>query len=283
VTPAYQGRALQERARTPRPGGRFGRIARVLGAFGLVLALAHLPWDSLRRRFLVVREVRVEGFHYLDAAQVAEAAGIRRGQDLLALDCARARQALLLHPRIERAEVDREFPDRVRIRIVERTPVLLVRHGVPWEIDSSGVLLPPLAQGAAADVPLLTGPDFDAVPAGAHVGSAEVGRGLAWVRALGEPGIQLGGQVSEIDVADDGRTALTLMDGARVLAPPWPPGARTLSALRVVLADLARQGRAARELDLRFSNQVVVRPVETRPRAPGAAAAVAAVAEPEHR
>ena len=36
---------------------------------------------------------------------------------------------------------------------------------------------------------------------------------------------------------------------------------RTLSALRVVLADLRQRGTTAEEVDLRFDQQVIVRPV----------------------
>jgi hypothetical protein len=67
--------------------------------------------------------------------------------------------------------------------------------------------------------------------------------------------------VSEVDVSDPSVTGLSLMDGTRVLAPGWPPGMSRLSALRVVLADLHKRGTAANEVDLRFEDQVIVRPV----------------------
>jgi hypothetical protein len=80
------------------------------------------------------------------------------------------------------------------------------------------------------------------------------------VRALGDRELDLARRVSEIEVLDPDRTALTLMDGTRVLSSAWPPDRRTLSSLRVVLADLAARGTLASEVDLRFENQVIVRP-----------------------
>ena len=65
--------------------------------------------------------------------------------------------------------------------------------------------------------------------------------------------------MSEIDVSDPLRTALTLLSGTRVVAPPWPPSLQRLSALRVVLNDL-RKGTPAEEVDVRFDRQVIVRP-----------------------
>ena len=207
--------------------------------------------------------MRVEGTRYLEASRVVRAAGLARGQDLFSLDLERARQALLLEPRVAAAEVARRLPRGVRVRIVERQPVLLVDHGVPWEIDSAGVLLPPLETGVVADVPLLVGPRFHGLPGGVQVRRTPVRRGLAWVRALSEPELQLAGQLSEVDVSETDQTELTLLDGTRVLASAWPPGTRRLSALRVVLADLEQRGTAASDVDLRFDHQVIVRPAAT--------------------
>ena len=107
----------------------------------MVVGLAHLPWASLARRAFRVDHIRVEGTHYLDADRVGAIAGLHTGQSLLEIDGDRVRQALMLNPRIRNASVSREWPRGVCIRVVEREPLLLVRHGVPWEIDSSGVLL----------------------------------------------------------------------------------------------------------------------------------------------
>ena len=298
----YQGRALERGSRSNvRPGARPGpnrrwdgrprmlRSARVglalVGVAGLALVAACLPWRQLRERVGVLQEVRVEGALYLDAARVGEIAGLHAGDDLISLDLERARQALLLDPRISRAEVTRAWLRDVRVRIVEREPVLVVTHGTPWEVDSAGVLLQPLARGVTADVPLLTGPDLSRQQAGTQVLTVEVRRGLAWVRALAARDLRLAEGVSEVDVSDPLATGVLLENGTRVLAPAWPPGARALSALRVVLADLQRRGVLAGELDLRFENQVVVRPVGAPGSAPGRlldqAGAGAAGADPD--
>ena len=260
----YQGRAMEPGLGRPRRRVSLPRrILRVGVVLALLTLIAHVPWEGLRRRFARLSEVRVEGTRYLEASRVVRAAGLATGQDLFSLDLERARQALLLEPRVASAEVARRLPRGVRVRIVEREPVLLVDHGVPWEIDAAGVLLPPLETGVVADVPLLVGPRFDGLPGGVQVHRGQVQRGLAWVNALSVRELQLAGQVSEVDVSDPVHTGLTLLDGTRVLAGGWPPGTPRLSALRVVIADLRQRGTTASEVDLRFDNQVIVRPAAT--------------------
>ena len=256
----YQGRALRtERAQERGRPSLARRVLQVFAVLAVLAVAAHLPWDTLRRRLGVLDDVRVEGLHYLDGARVCRIAGIRAGADMIGLDLTRVRQILMLEPRVASAEVDRVLPRGLRIRIVEREPVLLVQHGVPWEIDSCGVLLAPLAEGVVADVPLLAGPRFDRYPAGTQVLTPEVRRGLAWMRALSAPDLQLSGQVSQLDVSHADSTEVLLMSGTRVLSPSWPPAHADLQALRVVLADLEHRGTRAEKVDLRFHDQVIVR------------------------
>jgi len=267
----YEGRALerrQARGRRRKAGSPLRLPLLVLAAvLGLGL-LAMFPWGEFRSRVLVVGRVRVSGLRYLDAAQVQRRSGLAHGQDLLALDLDRARQQVLMEPRVREARVHRAGLRDVEIRVEERVPALLVEHGEPWEIDATGVLLEPLQQGVVADVPLLTGPDFSSVRPGSQVQTVDVRRGLAWTAILSDNALRLAGQVSEVDVSDPGLTRLVLLNGVRVLAPVWPNGTRQLSGLRATLADLAAKGMTPREVDVRFKDQIVVR--GARPLGPSA-------------
>ena len=267
----YEGKALE---RPRRAGGRRPprsplRLPLLVLAVMLGLGLlAMLPWGEFRARVLVVGRVRVAGLRYLDAAQVQRRSGLAPGQDLLALDLDRARQQVLMEPRVREARVHRAGLRDVEIRVEERMPALLVEHGEPWEIDATGVLLEPLEQGVVADVPLLTGPDFSDVRPGTQIQTVDVRRGLAWTTILSDNALRLAGQVSEVDVSDSGLTRLVLLNGVRVLAPVWPNGTRQLSGLRATLADLAAKGMTPREVDVRFKDQIVVR--GARPLGPSA-------------
>jgi cell division septal protein FtsQ len=257
----YQGKALQDpkRARRPAAASPFRRPLRVLVAMLVLGALAMVPWGEIRARLLVLDGIHVTGLRYLDVTKVRKRSGLEPGQDLLTLDLPRARQMVLLEPRIQSAKVRRVGLRSVEIRVEERVPALVVEHGEPWEIDANGVLLEPLEAGVVADVPLLAGPDFSRYRPGSQIQTPEVRRGLAWTAILSDNGLRLTGQVSEVDVSDPRITRLVLLNGVRVIGPVWPNGARQLSGLRATLADLAAKGMTPREVDVRFKDQIVVR------------------------
>jgi len=270
----YQGRALErgtKRSSTPAPSGALGRALRVLAVMGVMGLLAMVPWKELRRRYAIVDSIKVSGLRYLDADRVRKRAGLREGQDLLALDLSRTRQMVMLDPRIESARVKRTGLRGVEVMVRERVPALAVLHGEPWEVDTTGVLLEPLQRGAVADVPMLTGEDFSRYKPGTQIRTQEVQRGLAWTAALGDNALRLAGQVSEIDVSDSRTTRLVLMNGIRVVGPAWPVSTRQLSGLRATLADLEHKGMKPGEVDVRFEDQIIVREAEP---------AVVAVSEP---
>jgi POTRA domain-containing FtsQ-type protein len=268
----YQGKAL-EAPRAKRGRRKAASPLRlpllVVAAMAALGALAMLPWGELRAKVFVVGRVRVTGLRYLDAEQVRRRSGLAAGQDLLGLDMDRARQLVLMEPRVREARVRHVGLRDLEIHVDERVPALLVEHGEPWEIDAAGVLLEPLEQGVVADVPLLTGPDLSQMHPGSQVSTVDVRRGLAWTAILSDNALRLTGQVSEVDVSDSGLTRLVLLNGVRVLAPVWPNGTRQLSGLRATLADLTAKGMTPREVDVRFKDQIVVR--GAKPDGPAAA------------
>lgn len=72
-----------------------------------------------------VEEVMLEGRRNESSAQIMRALDISRGAPLLSVDLASARNRLEELPWIRVASVEREFPDTVRVRIVERRPLAL--------------------------------------------------------------------------------------------------------------------------------------------------------------
>ena len=260
----YQGRALwsapARRARRIRPGWWLVGALLVL-APGFLLR-GRILRSGLYRSLTTVRQVEVRGTTYLSESEVRALAGLDRPVDFLRADLARAERRLARAPRLESAHVGRELPRRIVIRVVERRPVCVVRAGRLLECDPWGVILPSLVSGVVADVPLVTGVRVRDARPGQRVEDPAFARALRHLAALGRPEIGLAHPVSGVDVSDPDRTVVTLgPDGIDVILPADPPGDRQLSALRVVLADLASRGLSASTIDLTGEDVIPVHPV----------------------
>jgi cell division protein FtsQ len=126
----------------PRWAGRSVRGGAAAVIFGLSLAGPTWLWqsgwvadaansvfeaaaDSLADAGFRVEEVMLEGRHNESSAQIMRALDISRGVPLMTVDLKSARTRLEELPWIRVASVEREFPDTVRVRIVERRPLAL--------------------------------------------------------------------------------------------------------------------------------------------------------------
>jgi cell division protein FtsQ len=261
---AYQGRALWTAPRPRRRGIKPGWIAL---AVLVVAALGFAGRDRVARTapyrlaFLVPR-ASVEGCVYLGEAEVRKAAGLDRPVDFLRVDLKKARARLLKAPRVEKAKIERALPRRIVITIVERRPVAVVRGGRMFETDGRGVILPPLVSGVAPDVPVVSGVRVADARAGRAIADPRFARALRHLVALGRPAVGLPLAISQVDVSDADRTVVTLApDGIDVFLPEEPPSERILSALRVVLGDLASRGQSAATIDMTGSEVIAVRPL----------------------
>jgi cell division protein FtsQ len=126
----------------------------------LALALALLGggavWALYGSQWLRVREVTVTGTAVLTPQQVRDAAAVTAGTPLISVDTdaveARLRKEL---PRIDSVEAARSWPHGISVKVVERTPVLLIRKGAKFvEVDDEGVRFATVSE-APKGVPLL--------------------------------------------------------------------------------------------------------------------------------
>jgi cell division protein FtsQ len=238
TTTAERGERQQESSGPP-PVRRLRvpqRRTIIVLAVALVLLGAGGVWALYGSQWLRVERVSVSGTDVLTPGQVREAADVPVGSPLISVDTDAIEARLLRKlPRIDSVDVVRSWPHGIGLKVVERTPVLIVEKGGKFvEVDDGGVRFATVSQ-APKDVPAL------------ELTVSESGSGAASLRRFGEDrlvreAVRVAGDIPAA-VAKRARTvkvrsyddiSLELSDGRTVA---WGSGekgaakARTLTAL----------------------------------------------------
>jgi cell division protein FtsQ len=235
------------------------------------LALGFLGYRSFRFllfspsvEFADLYQVGIAGNQFVSRAAITDVFTPDLGKSILRVPLDARRKEIESIPWVEEAAVERTLPDRIRIELVERTPVAFLRTGNELQlVDAAGVLLErplearfhfPVVSGFGETTPLADRKqrmalfvDFMKEIELAHAGAGE--------------------QVSEVDFSDaqDLRAMLAGLPGLEGQYPIWVHfGNSDFVNKYRLLAENVAQWRASagrvESIDLRFSRQVVVNP-----------------------
>ena len=216
LAPAFARRRPARRLRYPRQAHRYLLLLAALAAFGLAqgvtlvrnqhagTVLAKLEtWAQLAG--LGLDQVTLIGHRYTADTDIFEAIGLKRARTMLSFDPAAAQARLAELPWIQQASLERVFPDRLEVRVTERTPVAVWGRGErSFLIDGAGRTLAQVPADVMPELPRVTGEGADSAAAGlfavlapfpdlkARIASAERVGGRRWtLRLNGGGAIQL--------------------------------------------------------------------------------------------
>ncbi|MGB7211761.1 MAG: FtsQ-type POTRA domain-containing protein [Gemmatimonadales bacterium] len=194
-----------------------------------------------RMDFFRVRRVELVGLSSLSAPDVLRALAIPSRENVFDdLRPIAARAARI--GGVANAKVSRRIPGTIRVTLDEVEPVALVPgHGAMVPMDAEGHALPFDPTVAAPDLPVT--PRSDSL----------VGELLGRVREA-DPGLY-----EQVTTAVRSGADVTLDLGGHTYRFRPDATVETIRAMTAVAQDLARRGRAFKELDGRFAGQVVVR------------------------
>lgn len=222
--------------------GRLKAGWKVLAAAALV-AIVWLGGPVLLRQldFFRVRRIEISGARYLAPKAMTEALGLRKNASVFDPVGPLERRVRGLGG-VQAVEVGRRLPGTLTVTVRETEPVALIqRKGALTPVDDRGRVLPYDPAQTVPDLPIATSAD------------SGLTRVLATVRDA-DPAL-FARIVSAARVQDD---VVVELGRQRV----WFTANATTEDIRAVTAvaqDLARQQRSYRELDGRFSGQVIVR------------------------
>jgi cell division protein FtsQ len=270
---------LRARQRVPvrrRGGGRFARrfssqspwirVAAILAAFVVLGLVAYAAWRTKSLmlqdphfRLNSAQDIQITGNRVVSNAQILAIFTPDLGLSILRVPLVR-RQAQLDQVRwVRRASVMRLWPNRMRVNIVERTPIAFARAGNSIRlVDDEGVLLDlPNATAQNYSFPILNGLSDTEAPAAR---AAQVDLYRRFVQALDADGGGISSTLSEVDLSDpeDVRAMFTgsahqpmVHFGTSNFLPRY-------QAYRTHLAEWLQQYPQLRSVDMRYGRQVVL-------------------------
>ena len=233
-------------------------------------------------------QVEITGNQFVGRSAITDVFSPDVGKSILRVPLDARRKEIESIPWVESATVERTLPDRVRVEIVERTPVAFLRAGNELQlVDASGMLLErPLE--AKFHFPVVSG--FDETTSMADR-QARMALFVDFMKEidLAHPGADE--QVIEVDLSDpqDVRAMLAGLSGLEGQYPIWVHFGDTdfVNKYHLLTENIAQWRASAgrvESVDLRFSRQVVVNPErDPAPAKPMEAAVRSSAAAVAHR
>jgi cell division protein FtsQ len=263
---ALMARQRSAHRRQSRRSLRMVGCAAILGLGLVAFAVAGTAIRHALRtgRLFAVTRVEVLAGPRVGEAAVLAAASIERGTNLFALDPDAIEDRVMVLPGVRSVRVVRRLPNRVAIEVEEREPYALVNvtgagdaSGLFW-IDAEGRLVGSARRPGSPPLPILSGVERPAVDPNAPL-SDRLRTGLQLLGAIQQAGERAAGRISEIELVQADDPVLYTIDGTAIRVGGRPWGDR-LARLDGVLDELEARGERPGSIDLRFRDQIVLRP-----------------------
>jgi cell division septal protein FtsQ len=241
--------------------------ASAVGAGLLVFAVTHWVEHSPSFGF---RWMDVDGLETVPVEEIRALAAVAPGTPLLDVDVEAIDRSIEAHPRILWAVVERVLPDRIHVRVQERTPIAQVQALGWYELDGTGTVLGPVRPGFDR-LPRFSGvaPNRALAP-GARLDHPAVAPLLDLVRALREPPLRaakLDRRLSLFLVSDDGDLTIPVDSSPCMLLLGREQWVERMNKLARVESARVVTPKDVAWLDLRFRDQVVAVPAPVEDKA----------------
>lgn len=268
---------VQTEGRLRRRAGVAAAVLAVVGVLGLtgygVYRLGKFGVSGLvyeNERFAITR-IDVENNGVMTPERVMQFAGVKRGQNLYALDLNQVRRNLEMIPLVRHVSVRRVLPNRLIIHVEERTAAARLRvpskelSDAVFLIDRAGVVMKPLKlsdgtmlqPNAPRTVPLLTGVMPSDVRVGRPVESPQIYRALELLERLEQSGAGAALEVEQIDLSRMHQLVVTTRQHS-VVKFDVEDFSKQLRRLVVILNWAQQRQKSVQTVDLTVSRGVPV-------------------------
>ncbi len=140
----------------------FGLKLMVVGTALVFISLLFVfSYDFLTQcDYFKAEELMVNGTHRLTQNQVLQQANIATGVNIFSVNLSKVRKRLLAHSWIEDAEVRRDLPSGINIRVKEQEPLAVLNLGRKFIINTHGEIFKEMDKADHCNLPMISGLEF---------------------------------------------------------------------------------------------------------------------------
>lgn len=214
-----------------------------------------------RTPYLNIRQIKTGGLEKLSEDKIMGIINLNPDINILTVKLRNISSRLKSHPWIEEADVRREFPPGILIKIKERRPVAIVnREGLNY-LDDKGTIFAGVIAGDSLDFPIFTGFDLADLKENRAGLGQELRNGLKLLKIIEREKVFSAGNVSEINREKDGGFTIFTSNNALQIKIGNDNFSDKIRRLKHVLSDLKSGGtyKHVECINLHYRDRVVVR------------------------
>ncbi len=241
----------------------FVRIGFVLG-FSLLMVFCY---DFVTQHdYFGAKTIVVQGNDHLEPEAVIRQCGVHIGINLLSVNLSLCRRRLLAHPWIAAAEVSRELPRQLRIRIQEHQPLAILELKAPFILNQGGRIFKQWMPGDPKALPRVRGLGYLDIDVKGAGGSPAFEAVMDLLRLGAQPGAVVPNSlIQEIRVDRDTGLSLYTSAWVREIRLGFDSYPRKYQGLKKVLLDLKKRAISKIEsVDISDMERIVVNPVKSK-------------------
>ncbi|MEA3279706.1 MAG: FtsQ-type POTRA domain-containing protein [Thermodesulfobacteriota bacterium] len=212
-------------------------------------------------------DLSFEGTNKLSYKQTIKQAQINEKINIFSVNLSTVRKRLLAHPWIAEAEVRRELPNVINIKIYEHKPLAIINLGRKFLINDHGEIFKEKTASDPDNLPVITGLEFSDINVSARPGSISFNAVMDVLRLGQKPGSIIPNRlINKIHVDREMGITLYAFDREKLIKLGYNNFSGKYNRLRNVLYHINKQHGFPdfESIDLNNINRIVLNPIRIK-------------------
>jgi cell division protein FtsQ len=221
----------------------------------MALAAVFAGYLFVNSVYFKVGVVRVEGNKYISEEDIYHIADIPGTMNIFRLNTADIKKRLTNDLRVASAEVTREFPSTIVIKIEERKPLAYIAGGYGFfELDKQGVILSVFKNLRELRVPMITGLKLGNSLVGDKTEDAGTKKVLEYLAALDEKTLN---ELSEVSIKAPDQIVVYTVKSLQIRLGSTERLAEKAQLTQKILSEVTEKNLAIDYIDLNYTSPII--------------------------